>query len=218
MRQVGEHAFFSVSGLVFLQLPTGEYYIYLLCNIVTEKILYIYMYRESSSTSYIGQLGQNFQKPKFCCMVLLAGRFVAIFAEIHVFPSLCVCGPANSSDGAVRAAKRKMVGQASTCRVVRCVLRVYGRPGVCAACGEYSPRFVVCCVRVCCVPCVCAVCVCCRIGGCCCGLLWWESSLTRCHSWPAMVLKAQHAASCAQLWPDVTNANLAKLHVPLTFF
>lgn len=63
VRQVGEHAFFSVSGLVLLQLPTGEYYIYLLCNIVTEKILYIYMYRESSSTPYIGQLGQNFQKP-----------------------------------------------------------------------------------------------------------------------------------------------------------
>ena len=30
------------------------------------------------------------------------------------------------------AAKRKMVGQVSTCRVVRCVLRVYSRPGVCA--------------------------------------------------------------------------------------
>ena len=32
---------------------------------------------------------------------LLAGRFVAIFAEIHVFPSLRVCGPTNLSDGAV---------------------------------------------------------------------------------------------------------------------
>jgi hypothetical protein len=65
-------------------------------------------------------------------MVLFAGWFVAIFAEIRVFSSLGVCGPTNSSDGAVRAAKRKMVGQASTRCVVRCVLHVYGRPGVCA--------------------------------------------------------------------------------------
>lgn len=35
-------------------------------------------------------------------MVLFVGRFVVIFAEIRVFPSLCVCGPANSSDGGSR--------------------------------------------------------------------------------------------------------------------
>lgn len=136
-------------------------------------------------------------------MVLFAGRFVAIFAEIHVFSSLGVCGPTNSSDGAVRAAKRKMVGQASTCRVVRCVLHVYGRPGVCALLVVNIHRglwFAVC--RVCVLLCAVRVC--------CCGLLWFaagESSLTRCDTWPAMVLEAQHAASCAQLWPDVTNAN-----------
>lgn len=94
-------------------------------------------------------------------MVLFAGRFVAIFAEIRVFSSLCVCGPTNSSDGTVRAAKRKMVGQASTCRVVRCVLRVYGRPGVCALLVVNIHQglwFAVCRVCVCCYAlCVCAV-------------------------------------------------------------
>ena len=59
------------------------------------------MYRESSSTLYIGQLAKIFKKPWFCYMVLFAGRFVAIFAEIRVFSSLGVCGPTNSSDGAV---------------------------------------------------------------------------------------------------------------------
>jgi len=62
------------------------------------------------------------------------------------------------------AAKRKMVGQASTFRVVRCVLRVYGRPGVCALLVVNIHQglwFAVCrvCVRLCAV----------RV--CCCGLL-----------------------------------------------
>jgi len=59
-----------------------------------------------------------------------------------------------------------MVGQASTCRVIRCVLRVYGRPGVCALLVvniHLGLWFAVC--RVC------AVRVCCRTDGCCCGLL-----------------------------------------------
>ena len=120
------------------------------------------------------------------------------FSPKFVFSRRCACvvRPIRQTGLPVvsGAAKRKMVGQASTCRVARCVLHVYGRPGVCALLVVNIHQglwFAVCRVCVCCYAlCVCAVGL---VGAAvaCCG----ESSLTRCHTWPAMVLEAQQLGS-----------------------
>ena len=87
------------------------------------------------------------------------------FSPKFVFSRRCACvvRPIRQTGLPVvsGAAKRKMVGQASTCRVARCVLHVYGRPGVCALLVVNIHRglwFAVCRVCVCCYAlCVCAV-------------------------------------------------------------
>lgn len=91
-------------------------------------------------------------------------------------------------------------------------------PGVCALFVVNIHRglwFAVCCA---CVPCVCAVRVCCRIGGCCCGLLWGiefnkvphlachglESTARRyleARLWPVTLLMPTCQAPCATYIP-----------------
>ena len=115
------------------------------------------------------------------------------FSPKFVFSRRCACvvRPIRQTGLPVvsGAAKRKMVGQASTCCVVRCVLRVYGRPGVCALLVVNIHQglwFAVC--RVCAMRCACV-------------LLWFAAGN---RTWPA--IDVQRAASSTPAC--VINANL----------